>query len=98
MEQEEVYWAQRAKTKCLALGDRNTSYFHRISKIKKQGSCIKGVYNDQSIWVDKSDEVHRIFMAHFSSAYQEPNPTVHIADWEGWEQFDKRLQMSTKSG
>lgn len=91
LEQEEVYWAQRAKTKFLALGNKNTSYFHRMSKVKGQGSCIKGIYNDQGLWVDKEDEIHRIFLAHFSSAYQVPNSSVNVENWDGRDYFDKRL-------
>lgn len=91
LEQEEVYGVQRAKSRFLALGDKNTSYFHKIPKVKRQGSCIKGIYNDQGLWIDKEDVIHRVFLAHFSSAYQEPNTSVNVENWDGWDYFDKRL-------
>lgn len=31
------------------------------------------------------------FNAHFTSAYQEPNLSGNMADWNGWEFFDKCL-------
>lgn len=79
------------KTRFLALGDKNTSYFHGTSKMKRQGSCIKGFCNDQGLWIDKEEDVHHVFMAHFTLPYQEPNLSGNMADWNGWQFFDKCL-------
>lgn len=41
LSQEKVFWAQRAKSKLLALGDKNAKYFHKSLKIKRHGSRSK---------------------------------------------------------
>lgn len=30
-DKEELYWAQRARSNWLSIGDHNTSYFHRLA-------------------------------------------------------------------
>lgn len=45
LSQEEIFWSQRSKTRFLALGDKNTTFFHRASRIRSQGTRIKGINN-----------------------------------------------------
>lgn len=40
LNQEEVYWAQRARLNWLTLGDNNTSYFHASATLRKQKNSL----------------------------------------------------------
>lgn len=81
--QEEMLWAQRAKSKFIALGNKNTAYFHRISKIRRQRTNIKGIEDVQGTWTDIEEEVQNIFSDHFKNIYSEPNSTINLEDL-GW--------------
>lgn len=88
---EEIYRAQRAKIHFLSLGDKNTSFFHKVSKIRKQGSYVSGILRPDGTWTDKEDEVNSIVLDHFRNIYMDPNPSLNLEEWDGWDSFDKRL-------
>jgi N-acetyl-beta-hexosaminidase len=40
---EELFWQQKSKAKWHSDGDRNTTYFHRLAKIRNASSLITSI-------------------------------------------------------
>jgi hypothetical protein len=51
-DKEEAFWQERAKSKLHMEGDRNTTYFHRLTKIKFKTKPIIAIKVDDDIIVD----------------------------------------------
>lgn len=47
MEDEEIFWAQRAKQSWLALGNKNTRYFHKAATIRQSKNLIICLKNER---------------------------------------------------
>jgi hypothetical protein len=50
LEQEEIFWNQRARANWLKSGDHNTSFFHNYAMKRKKKNTIKGLIDEQGIF------------------------------------------------
>lgn len=72
--QEEVWWAQRAKTQWLKYGDYNTKFFHfKASQRKKKNTIYATTDNQGVLWQDLP-HIHDIFINHFKDIFSTSNP------------------------
>ncbi|XP_062021440.1 uncharacterized protein LOC133738015 [Rosa rugosa] len=67
---EELYWAQRAKANWLALGDKNTKFFHTTATIRKKRNRITGIKNDLHVWLTNHDDISYVFVQSFMNRYK----------------------------
>jgi len=75
----ELWWAQRAKTNWLQLGDKNTKFFHIKVTQRKRKNHIKFIQDeDGNTWHD-SDKITDTFIQYFSSIFDTYNP-VNMLD------------------
>ena len=51
LRQEEIFWYQKSRCQWLSFGDRNITYFHTKTIIRRQRNKIKALKNEQNIWV-----------------------------------------------
>ena len=51
IQQEELHWYQKSRCQWINHGDRNTSYFHTKTIIRRQRNKIKALKNEQHVWV-----------------------------------------------
>lgn len=51
LEQEEVLWFQKSREKWIALGDRNTTYFHTSTIIRRRKNRIESLKGDDGRWI-----------------------------------------------
>ena len=49
LEQEEIFWVQRARVNWLKHGDRNTNFFHHFGSSRKMENMVKGLVDDQGV-------------------------------------------------
>jgi len=49
LEQEEIFWVQRARANWLKHGDRNTNFFHHFASSRKKKNMVKGLVDDQGV-------------------------------------------------
>jgi 23S rRNA maturation mini-RNase III len=49
LEQEEIYWLQRARANWLKKGDRNTSFFHNYATKRRKKNSIKGLIDHNGV-------------------------------------------------
>jgi hypothetical protein len=51
LRQEEIHWFQKSRCNWISFGDRNTSYFHTKTIIRRQRNKIKALKNELQVWV-----------------------------------------------
>lgn len=49
LEQEEIFWVQRARANWLKHGDRNTNFFHHFATSRKKKNMVRGLVDDQGV-------------------------------------------------
>ena len=73
LDREELMWAQKARTKWILQGDRNTKYFQTVVKQRRDRSRILHIKDDQGKFTDKSNEIENILSGHFMKNYEDRN-------------------------
>lgn len=78
LDQEEVFYAQKARANWLQLGDKNTKYFHTQALIRRKRNQITRIRDPNGLWVE-GDVLHHTFIQAFKlifTADQTPNPLL----------------------
>ena len=69
LEQEEVFWQQKSRNCWLKEGDRNTSFFHMSTVVRRRRNKLEGLKRDDGVWlediVDMKKEAVRFFITLF---------------------------------
>lgn len=60
LEQQEVYWKQRAKQFWLREGDQNTRFFHKYASTWRQNNRIIGLHDSSGNWVETDDQIQEV--------------------------------------
>ena len=68
--QEEEYWTLKSRINWAAYGDRNTSFFHVSSLIRRHRNRIKSIKNSLGEWVTKEEEVKNIILTGYIDLFQ----------------------------
>ena len=80
---EEEYWKQRSRLLWLKLGDRNTGYFHAITKSRKRANGFSVIEKEDGQTVHKEEEIVSVigdyFQALFTSLPGDREETVRRA-------------------
>ena len=69
LEQEEVIWFQKSREKWIDHGDRNTSFFHTSTVIRRRRNRIECLKNDTDTWVSDGQELEQIVVDYFQRLY-----------------------------
>lgn len=69
LDEEEVFWAQRAKQRWLALGNRNTRYFHKAATIRNCRNRIICLKNEEVVFISDPHEIKSLFLRHFHNLF-----------------------------
>ncbi|CAN1325525.1 LINE-1 reverse transcriptase homolog [Linum perenne] len=64
---EENYWAQRAGTTWLRLGDKNTKFFHASAVQRRKRNLISKLKDSSGVWIDEAADIEK----HISDFYKE---------------------------
>lgn len=68
-QQEEVFWFQKSREKWLMQGDRNTSYFHLTTIVRRRRNRIEGLLDDNHVWISSKEGLKSIVTNFFSSLF-----------------------------
>lgn len=74
---EEILWFQKARTQWLRDGDRNTSYYHTKTNIRRRRSRVKSLKNDNNLWVENDEEVKAMVNEFFKGLFREEEVERH---------------------
>ncbi|XP_074266442.1 uncharacterized protein LOC141589715 [Silene latifolia] len=80
LEREELLWYQKSRVEFIRDGDRNTSYFHVSTLIRRWKNRINTLKNDEGVWIDNSDDVKKIVVEYYKNLYTDDTPDDFDAD------------------
>lgn len=69
--QKEIDWAQIAHCNWLAMGDKNTRFFHESAKLKKKRMRFDMLKDDNGSWISDQDKLRDMAVNFFKSLYSE---------------------------
>jgi hypothetical protein len=75
LNKEEAWWAPRAKTKWLQLGDRNSKFFHFKASQRHRKNRINFIIDEQGICQSNNDKIQQVFMQNFTDLFTSSNPS-----------------------
>ena len=76
LQQEEVFWKQRAKVKWIQEGDRNTNFFHAYANQKRKKGRIYRIQADEGIWLDNQKDILKAGVEFFQNLFTGENTVV----------------------
>jgi len=68
LHKEEVFWLEKSKVKWHQEGDRNTSYFHRVTKIKNTTKLITSLKDGENL-ITYPNQIADHTVAYFESLF-----------------------------
>lgn len=69
LEQEEIYWVQRARANWLKHGDRNTNFFHHHASSRRRKNLIKGVVDEEGVRHEDNTMMGAMIKEYFSTLF-----------------------------
>lgn len=69
LEQEEMVWFQKSREKWKVDGDRNTTFFHISTIIRRRRNRIEMLKNDDGNWIADPTELEKLDVDYFSRLY-----------------------------
>ena len=66
---EEIMWRQRARIEWLALGDKNTKFFHMRASLRRKKNMIKALENSLGVLLDDPADLRAMANAFYRSLY-----------------------------
>lgn len=83
--QEELMWYQRSRCKWLRWGDKNTSFFHASTRIRKKRQVVECLRNDAGVWIDDQTVLKSMAENFFRDLYTSDgvarDPSIYHADF-----------------
>lgn len=73
-----AYWQQRARSNCLASGDRNTTYFHHHASHHRRVNTIARIRNSHGSFVTHPDEISAVAVGFFQQLFSTVGELVGI--------------------
>ncbi|CAA7036314.1 unnamed protein product [Microthlaspi erraticum] len=69
LEQEETIWFQKSREKWVAHGDRNTTFFHASTIVRRRRNRIEMLKNEEGIWLSSTPELEKLAIDYFQRLY-----------------------------
>lgn len=69
LHQEETLWFQKSREKLLALGDRNTTFFHTSTVIRRRRNRIEMLKDSEDRWVTEKEALEKLAMDYYRKLY-----------------------------
>ncbi|CAL1379935.1 unnamed protein product [Linum trigynum] len=73
LEQEELYWFQRSRESWVQRGERNTSYFHNQTAIRRRRNKIDSLKGADGAWITDPQELAVLVFEFFAALYLQEN-------------------------
>lgn len=80
LEQEEVLWFQKSRENWIALGDRNTKYFHTSTIIRRRQNRVEMLRNEEGSWISSTHELEKLAVNYYKRVYSLDDVTLEVMD------------------
>ena len=74
LDDEELYWGQRAKAHWLKEGDKNTKFFHAQASERRKQNTIAGIWDEVVNWCDEKESIAHAAINYFENIYTTTHP------------------------
>lgn len=64
-----MIWFQKSREKWVALGDRNTQYFHTSTIIRRRRNKIEMLKDDEGLWVLEHQRLEKLAVEYYTQLY-----------------------------
>ena len=75
--EEEVYWKQKSGINWLRSGDRNTRYFHAVTKGRRVKNTINSIQDEQGVIYRGHSEISQVAVNYFQNLYASEGTDPH---------------------
>lgn len=69
LEQEETLWLHKSREKWFVQGDRNTSFFHTSTIIRRRHNRIEMLKNEKGGWISNTNELEKLAIDYYKRLY-----------------------------
>ena len=76
LDDEEIYWGQRAKAHWLKEGNKNTKYFHTQASKQCKQNTIMGIWDNHGNWCTERESIAQVAIDYFENMYKTASPTL----------------------
>ncbi|XP_019432655.1 PREDICTED: uncharacterized protein LOC109339640 [Lupinus angustifolius] len=73
---EESFWMEKSKINWHTMGDRNTSFFHKVTKIRQGTKSLSMIKDGESILSNQVDIENHV-LAYYTNLFASPNNTAY---------------------
>ncbi|XP_074297469.1 uncharacterized protein LOC141628195 [Silene latifolia] len=80
LEREELYWYQKSRVNFIRDGDRNTSYFHVSTLVRRWRNRINSLKNSDRNWVENKSDLKNLVIDFYKYLYFQEGAYVVNAD------------------
>lgn len=77
---EEIHWFQKSRCKWIIYGDKNSSYFHTKTVIRRQRNKIRMLKNDSNVWVEDEDFLRDMARLFYQNLFKREDSLVKLHD------------------
>lgn len=90
LNQEEILWFQKSRAKWLADGDRNTSYYHSKTTVRRRRNRVHTLKNEDGEWIEGDKEVGQLVNSMFTKLFsEEKNDRSWIHTEHTWPEIEQ---------
>ncbi|KAF9619067.1 hypothetical protein IFM89_005081 [Coptis chinensis] len=89
LQQEQMFWKQKSRTKWDNDNDRSTKFFHAMANRNRSKSLITEMKNDEGITLDTQDEIGKHIVKHYFDKFRKVD---HNIDWELIHNMPQEMQ------
>lgn len=81
LEDDKIYWKQRAREEWLQWGDRNTKWFHLKASTRQKTNKIHGLTDELGNWVEEDVKMERLATNYFQNLFQSSSPQLEAINF-----------------
>lgn len=70
LDREETLWYQKSRIDWLKNGDRNTTFFHLSTIIRRWKNKITSIKNNEGVWLQNKEDIKNHIVDYFTSLFQ----------------------------
>ena len=67
--EEDFFWFQKSRQDWMALGDKNTKYFHASTKQRRARNRIIGILDQNQVWIDNEEGIEKVAVSYFDNLF-----------------------------
>ena len=76
-----MLWYQKSREKWVKLGDRNTSFFHAQTIVRRRRNRVEGAFIDGDIWCTDGEILKHEANKFFQNIYVQPRTNYALTDY-----------------